>query len=138
VAGSPPLADKQTPNPAASSTVIIGEPAIAEVEEVLGVNEEEKLPANIALAKDRLNKAREELKKKIPADIIETCTNFEIRASVDLNCLAHNIGSALVMMMQKQKIRELKHTSHALDLVKEWAKKTIPFVETGLNLASVP
>jgi hypothetical protein len=96
---------------------------------------EETLPRSVVLAKERLHEAGEKLKKNIPQNSLEG-VDFEIKASADVDAFAHNIGSALVAMMEKRKIEKSKQ-SHALGLVTEWAKKTIPFVETGLTIANV-
>lgn len=98
-----------------------------------GEEEEERKP--LARAKNRLNTAANNLKKKIPADILGS-TNFEIKASADITSVAESIGSALVTMMDLRSI-EKSRQSHFQGLVTEWAKKTIPFLETGLTAANV-
>jgi len=95
--------------------------------------EEEREPP--ALAKSKLNKAGEDLKKKIPADFLGSMS-FEIKASADITTLADSIGSALVMMMDRRSVGKSRQT-HFQGLVTEWAKKTIPFIETGLTAANV-
>jgi hypothetical protein len=97
--------------------------------------EEEILPANVALAKEVLNKSGKVLGDKIPQDA-RGDMNFEIKASADIDTLADNIGSVLVRMMGDRQVEQSKQT-HVQGLVKEWAKKTIPFVETGLTVANV-
>jgi hypothetical protein len=96
---------------------------------------EEVLPASVALAKEALNKAGKKLAEKIPQDS-RGDMNFEIKASADIDTLAGNIGSVLVTMMGDRKVDKSKQT-HIQELVTEWAKKTIPFVETGLTVANV-
>jgi hypothetical protein len=96
---------------------------------------EEKLPASVMLARDRLNKAAEQLKEKIPNDI-QGSTSLEVKGSADVNSLADNIGSAMVMMMDSRKVEQSKQ-SRVQALVIDWAKKTIPFVQQGLTIANV-
>jgi hypothetical protein len=133
---------QQGPSAPATSTAItlVGPiaPDAPELEEAVnsgGAEEELVLPANIALAKDVLNKAGKKLADKIPQDARREM-KFEIKASADINTLADNIGSVLVTMMADRQVEKSKQT-HVQGLVTEWAKKTIPFVETGLTVANV-
>jgi len=87
-------------------------------------------------ANDRLDKAAEKLKNTIPEKMHANAT-FEFKASADINALADNIGSVLVTMMDVEKV-EKSRQAHVQDMVKEWAKKTLPFVGRGLNIAKVP
>jgi len=96
---------------------------------------EEKLPIDVATAQERLNKAGEKLEKKLPADLLAS-SDFKIKASADVNSLADNIGSALVTFMEQRDV-EKSEQSHARNLITEWVKKTIPFIETGLTIANV-
>ena len=91
--------------------------------------------ATVVIAQDRLNNAGQRLKKKLPADLLGS-GDFEIRASADVNSLADNIGATLVTFMDQRKI-EQSVQSRARNLITEWAKKTIPFIETGLTIANV-
>jgi hypothetical protein len=121
---------------APSTAVAVVESAAPAAEDVRGaLNSDEEDERGVALAKGRLNKAGEELKNKIPPDILGS-TNFEIRASADINSLADNIGLALVTMMDRRSIEKSRQT-HFQGMVTEWAKKTIPFIETGLTVANV-
>jgi hypothetical protein len=81
----------------------------------------EILPTSVALAKERLNKAGEKLRKKIPQSILEGA-DFEIKASADVTSLADNIGSALVTMMDQRKVEKSKQ-SRARGFVVEWPRK---------------
>ena len=136
-ANDPGALIQQGPSITAASTVVavVESPAPA-VEDVRGaLSSDEKDERDITLAKGRLNKAGEDLKNKIPPDILGS-TNFEIKASADISSLADNIGLALVMMMDRRCIEKSRQT-HFQGLVTEWAKKTIPFIETGLTVANV-
>ena len=95
----------------------------------------EKLPKNVAIAHDRLNKAGEKLKKTLPADLL-AIGDFEIKMSADVNSVADNIGSTLDTFMEQRHVEESEQ-SHARELITEWAKKTIPFIETGVSIAKV-
>jgi hypothetical protein len=137
---SSPASVPQGPSPEAPSIpVTLAVPAGPEIAKVEGASRggegEEGLPANIALAKDVLNKAGKKLSDKIPEDVRRDM-NFEIKASADIDTLADNIGSVLVTMMADRQVEQSKQT-HVQGLVTEWAKKTIPFVETGLTVANV-
>ena len=119
-----PKSRSETPLPSTTPTV-----------ETNNESEAEKLPANVAIAQERLNKASNKLKAKIPQEILES-TNVEIQASADINSLADNIESALVAMMDLRNIQKSRQTRVRV-LVMEWSKKTIPFVKTGLTIAKV-
>jgi len=135
-ANDPALIQQQPSIAVPSNAVAVVESAAPAVEAVRGaLNSDEEDERGIALAKGRLNKAGEDLKNKIPPDI-QGCTNFEIKASADINSLADNISLALVTMMDRRCIEKSKQT-HFQGLVTEWAKKTIPFIETGLTVANV-
>jgi hypothetical protein len=97
--------------------------------------EGEMPPKDVAFAQKRLNEAAAKLEKNISAELLAS-RNFEIKGSADVNSLANNIGSALVMIMEQRDVEKPKQ-SHARDLVTEWAKKTIPFIETGLTVTNV-
>lgn len=98
------------------------------------VQKEEKLPASVALAKDRLNKAAEELQKKLPEDI-ERSTILEVEGGADINSLADDISSALVKMMEQRNVE--RSMEPVQGFVIEWAKKTIPFIQMGLTIVKV-
>jgi len=95
----------------------------------------EKLPTSVAIAQDRLNKAGEKLKKKLPADLLAS-GDFQIKVSADVNSVADNIGSTLHIFMEQRDV-EKSEQSHARDFITEWAKKTIPYIETGTTIANV-
>jgi len=95
----------------------------------------EKLPTSVAIAQDRLNKAGEKLKKKLPADLLAS-GDFEIKVSADVNSVADNIGSTLDTFMEQRDV-EKSEQSHAREFITEWAKKTIPYIETGTTIANV-
>jgi hypothetical protein len=109
--------------------------AVVETHPTAADAKQEELPASIAIAQDRLDKAGENLKKKLPADLLAS-VHFEVKASADINSLADDLGSALVAMLEQANVKKTEQ-SHARTLVTEWAKKTIPFVETGLTVANV-
>jgi len=135
-ANDPALIQQRPTIAVPSNAVAVVESAAPAVEAVRGaLNSDEEDERGIALAKGRLNRAGEDLKNKIPPDILGS-TNFEIKASADINSLADNIGLALVTMMDRRSI-EKSRQKHFLGLVTEWAKKTIPFIETGLTVANV-
>jgi hypothetical protein len=98
--------------------------------------EDEKLPTTAAVANLVLETAAENLKGKIPAEILGI-TSFDIKPSADISSLAQNLGTTLVTLMDKRNVEKSKQT-HVQEMVTEWAKKTIPFVETGLAIANVP
>jgi hypothetical protein len=127
---------QQGPRAAAPSTIAAPVRPTAPDAELEGVvnSGEEGLPANVALAKDVLNKAGKKLAETIPQDA-RGDMNFEIKASADIDTLADNISSVLASMIA-DRIEKSKQT-HVQELVTEWAKKTIPFVETGLTVANV-
>lgn len=132
------LSLKHRPKPTAASAVAIVELAVPTPqthEDAVNDDEEGKLPTSIAIANARLNEAGENLKQKIPEDILASST-FEIKPSADINSLANNIGSALVTMMDQRNIEKAKQ-SKVKTMITEWAKKTIPFVEKGLTIADV-
>jgi len=95
----------------------------------------EKLPTRVAIAQDRLNKAGEKLKKKLPADLLAS-GDFQIKVSADVNSVADNIGSTLDIFMEQRDV-EKSEQSHAREFITEWAKKTIPYIETGTTIANV-
>lgn len=138
-AATDPLVQPRPDAPTPSTAVAPVGPIASDTQELeRTVNsgaEEETLPANVALAKEVLNKAGKELGDKIPQDA-RGDMNFEIKASADIDTLADNIGSVLVTMMGDRQVEQSKQT-YIQGLVKEWAKKTIPFVETGLTVANV-
>jgi hypothetical protein len=93
------------------------------------------LPTTVALANLVLDTAAEKLKKKIPTETWGI-TSFDIKPSADITSLAENIGTTLVTLMDKRNVEKSKQT-RVQGMVREWAKKTIPFVETGLTIANV-
>jgi hypothetical protein len=134
--GIVPAVEPQTPKatltPTDQSELVTPE---VEHKDSTGADHEEILPTSVALAKERLDKAGEELRKKIPQGFLEGA-DFEIKASADINSLADNVGGALVAMMELRKIKKSKQ-SRARGFVTEWAKKTIPLVGTGLTVVNV-
>jgi hypothetical protein len=134
---SDPAFIQQGPSIATASTAVaLVESAAPAVEDFRGaLNSDDDEERRIVLAKSWLNKAGEDLKNNIPPDILGS-TNFEIKASADINSLADNIGLALVTMLDRRSIEKSRQT-HFQGLVIEWAKKTIPFIETGLTVANV-
>jgi hypothetical protein len=136
----PSIVDNQGANTTARSppTEPPTEPAATSVQKKAAVNtdaDREELPTSVVIAQDRLKKAEEKLEKKLSADLLRS-GDFEIKASTNINTLADNIGSTLVTLMEQRNI-EKSEQSHARDLITECAKKTIPFIETGLTIAEV-
>ena len=95
--------------------------------------QKEELPASVVLAKDKLKKAVEKLEKKIPSDFQGKAT-FEVPGGADINSLTDDIGSKLVTMMD---LRNNQSKKRVQNFVIDWAKKTIPFIQPGLTVASV-
>jgi hypothetical protein len=131
-----PVAETQTAGKSSSTDQT--EPVASAVESndpPSEVDQEEILPTSqrVALAEKRLKKAGNKLEKIITQ---KDSAEFEIKASADINTLAENIGAALVSLMEHRKVAESKQ-SQARSFVVEWAKKTIPFVDTGLTIANV-
>jgi len=133
------VVEKQVASPSASSahppaskttTRAPEDPACENEEDVGG------LRRRLERANDRLAKAAEKLKNTIPEKMHGNAT-FEFKASADINALADSIGSVLVSMMDVEKV-EKSRQAHVQDMVKEWAKKTLPFLGRGLNIAKVP
>lgn len=111
-------------------------PAVESNDPPSEVDQEQILPTTsqrVDLAEKRLEKAGKKLEKIITQ---KDSAEFEIKASADINTLAENIGAALVSLMEHRKVAESKQ-SQARSFVVEWAKKTIPFVDTGLTIANV-
>ena len=126
------------PGSASSSSTAPATVGPASVDQVEGVMEsvgEESLSTSLAIAKAQLNKAGENLKKEIPEEFLGNA-NFEIKASADIVSLGDNIGSALVTMMDQRNVEKSKQ-SLARRFVTQWARKTIPYIETGLTVANV-
>jgi hypothetical protein len=97
--------------------------------------EEETQPADLALAKRRLDEVAERLKKQIPKDFLGA-TTFEVQGCADVTSLADQIGKAIMETMKSQEVR--KETQGPVQaLMIDWAKKTIPFVQQRLSLTNV-
>jgi len=121
--------------PSAPVQVETNAPASEDHGDALNFDGEEKLPASLVLVKQLLKKAGEELEKQLPLDI-RASTKFEVKASADINALAESIGSTLEVMMDRSNVEKSKQKP-AVRLLTEWAKKALPFVETGITVANV-
>ena len=90
-------------------------------------------------AQRALNQSAEKLKEKIQRygmGISEF--NFEpIPGSYDMNSLAHNLEVCLGSIMDKANVA-VSNQNVVKTFAKEWAKKSIPFIEKGLQSAEVP
>jgi hypothetical protein len=121
-AASPLPADPSGPEPSEPT------PADASQKEQ---KEEENLAPNLTLARTRLTGAQEKLKKKLPLD-------FQVETEADIASLKTNIGSALAKVTTDRNAAKSEQQHEQVErLVKEWTKKTLPFVEMGLQLANV-
>jgi hypothetical protein len=139
---SPRATDQQGPSVAGPSGATTGHPAAnphpADPSEPRPAHasqkeqkEDENLPPNITLAKARLNDAQEKLKKRLSQD-------FHVETDADIESLTANIGSALAKVTTERNPAKSEQQHAQVDrLVKEWTKKTLPFVEIGLQLANV-
>jgi hypothetical protein len=96
---------------------------------------ERKLPATVVIANLVLDAAAENLKKRIPTEILDI-SNFDIKASADIGSLAEDIGITLVTMMDIRQVQKSKQT-RVQGMVTEWAKRTLPFLEVGLTAVNV-
>ena len=137
----PPAVDQQRFNTTSTPSTV---PSVESIESTgqnsghaISQDEEDgKLPTTVALANLVLDTAAEKLKKKLPAETWGI-TSCDIKPSADISSLAENIGTTLVTLMDKRNVEKSKQT-RGQGMVIEWAKKTIPFVETGLTIANVP
>jgi hypothetical protein len=126
------------PDSASSSSIAPATVRPASEDQAEGVMEsvgEESLSTSLAIAKAQLNKAGENLKKNMPKEFLGNAI-FEIKASADIISLGDNIELALVTMMDQRNVEKSKQ-SLARSFVTQWARKTIPYIETGLTVANV-
>lgn len=97
------------------------------------VSKNERLPESVALAQKILDKAVDNLKKKLPPDI-ELRSKLVIKGSADLKSLSQNVTAELLKMITKEEIKESKEI---VNFVLSWAQKILPFVQQGLSIANV-
>jgi hypothetical protein len=85
-----------------------------------------------------LREAAENLKKELQKSGMDS-SGFEfelIHGSYDMNTLAYNLERCLGAIMDNSNV-SLSNQNAVKTFVKEWAKKSIPFIEKGLTAAEV-
>jgi hypothetical protein len=88
---------------------------------------------------EALREAAKKLKDRIEKSGIDS-TQFgldPIHGSYDINSLAGSLELGLDKLMEKTKVPEGSTENVAKALAKEWAKKSLPFLEKGLAAAEV-
>ena len=87
---------------------------------------------------EALREAAKKLKERIEKSGIDS-TQFgldPIHGSYDINSLARSLELALDKLMEKTKVPDATQNV-AKAFTKEWAKKSLPFLEKGLSTAQV-
>jgi hypothetical protein len=89
-------------------------------------------------AEKALSEAAESLKTKIQKCGMDA-SEFElkpIRGSYDMNSIAHSVELCLGAIMDKADV-PVSNQNVVKTFAKEWGKKSIPFIEKGLDVAEV-
>jgi hypothetical protein len=87
-------------------------------------------------AEKKLKESAKKLEELLPLDLL-TSQKKEmeyIKGSADINALAESLGSVIKDLMGE---RDVEETSSGLSVIKVWVKKALPFIEKGLDIATV-
>lgn len=91
----------------------------------------------LGAAKKKSEEAAKKLEGLLPPDLMTSQREKmeSIKGSVDINALAESLGSIIEVLMRDRDIEEAP--SAGLSMIKIWVKKALPFIEHGLDVATV-
>ena len=90
----------------------------------------------LGAAKKKLEEAARKLEGLLPLDLMSSQREKmeSIKGSADINALAESLGSIIEVLMRD---RDIEEAPSGLSLIKIWVKKALPFIEHGLDVATV-
>jgi hypothetical protein len=90
----------------------------------------------LGMADKKLKEAAKTLEKLLPPDLLSSLRREmeSTRGSADINALAESLGSIIEVLMRE---RDIEEAPSGLSVIKVWAKKALPFLEKGLDVATV-
>lgn len=90
----------------------------------------------LGAAEKKLEEAAKKLEGLLPPDLMSSQREKmeSIKGSVDINALAESLGSIIEVLMHD---RDIEEAPSGLSMIKIWVKKALPFIEHGLDVATV-
>jgi hypothetical protein len=90
----------------------------------------------LGTAEKKLKESAEKLEGLLPLDLLSSQKREmeSTTGSADINALADSLGSIIEVLMRE---RDIEEAPSGLSVIKVWAKKALPFVEKGLDIATV-